>query len=66
MRNTTGQERLSIMAILHIEKTFKINFDSIIDQFNADATERERRLRIDIDILILFGILKSCKVIGTM
>jgi len=42
-RNTIGQERLSNMAILHIEKTFKINFDTIIDKFDADATERVRR-----------------------
>jgi hypothetical protein len=45
-RNTIGQERLSNMAILHIEKTFKINFDTIIDKFNADSTERGRRLQL--------------------
>jgi len=45
-RNTIGQERLSNMAILHIEKNFKINFDTIIDQFDADSTERGRRLQL--------------------
>ncbi|CAI6354239.1 unnamed protein product [Macrosiphum euphorbiae] len=45
-RNTIGQERLSSLAILHIEKTFEINFDTIIDQFDADSTERGRRLQL--------------------
>jgi hypothetical protein len=43
-RNTISQETLSNMAILHIEKTFKINFNTIIDQFDADrAGSRYRR-----------------------
>jgi len=45
-RNTIDQERLSNMAILHIEKTFEINFHTIIDQFDADSTERGRKLQL--------------------
>jgi hypothetical protein len=45
-RNTIGQERLSNMAILHTEKTFKINFNTIIDQFDADSTERGRMFQL--------------------
>jgi len=32
------------MAILHTED-FKMNFDTIIDQFNADSTEIGRRFQ---------------------
>jgi hypothetical protein len=45
-RNTIGQERLNNIAIFYIEKTFKIIFNTIIDQFNADSTERGRRLQL--------------------
>uniref|UniRef100_A0A2S2QDV0 HAT C-terminal dimerisation domain-containing protein n=1 Tax=Sipha flava TaxID=143950 RepID=A0A2S2QDV0_9HEMI len=45
-RNTIDQERFSNMAILHVGKTFKINFNTIIDQFDADSTERGRRLQL--------------------
>jgi hypothetical protein len=45
-RNNIDQKRLSNMAISHIEKTFKINFNTIIDQFDADLTERGRRLQL--------------------
>jgi len=41
-----GQVRLSNMTILHIEKTFEINFHTIIVQFDADSTERGRRLQL--------------------
>jgi hypothetical protein len=34
------------MTILHIEKTFKVNFNTIINQFDADSTEKGRRLQL--------------------
>lgn len=33
IKNTMDQERLNNLAILYIEKTFKINFNKIIDQY---------------------------------
>ena len=35
-RNTIGQERLTNIAILNIEKLYPINFDTIINEFNAE------------------------------
>jgi hypothetical protein len=34
------------MAILQIEKTFKINFNTIIDQFDANSIERGKRFQL--------------------
>lgn len=53
-RNTIARERFSNMAILHIEKTFKININTIIDQFDADSTERGKILQLSE---------RSCKVL---
>lgn len=44
-RNKIDQDKISNMTILHFEKTFKINFDTIIDQFNTDSAEKGRRLQ---------------------
>jgi hypothetical protein len=41
-----AKKGFSNMAILHIEKTFKINFDTIIGQFDTDSTERGRRFQL--------------------
>lgn len=45
-RNTIGQERLTNIAILNIEKLYPINLDKIIDKFNAESTLRGRRLQL--------------------
>jgi len=44
-RNMIGQEKLSNIDILLSEKTFEINFDTIIEQFDTDSTERGRKLQ---------------------
>jgi hypothetical protein len=45
-RSTIGQERLCNLALLHIERIFKISFDKIITHFDADCTQRRRRLQL--------------------
>lgn len=41
---TMGQERLSSVANLQIEKNYCIDFDQVIDEFDATCLERGRRL----------------------
>lgn len=45
-RISTGQERLSNLVLIYIEREFerKIHKDSIIDEFEADSKIRGRRL----------------------
>jgi len=45
-RNTIGEERLTNIAILNIEKVNPINVDKIIDQLSAESTQRGRRLQL--------------------
>lgn len=45
-RNIIDKGRLSDIALLYIEKLLKINFDQIISEFYAIATQMERRLQL--------------------
>ncbi|CAI6373949.1 unnamed protein product [Macrosiphum euphorbiae] len=46
LRVTMSQERLSSLAILYIQKEYLIDFDNIIDKFDAEASIRGRRLTL--------------------
>lgn len=46
LRTTMGQERLSSLANLQIEKNYCIDFDQVIDEFDATCLERGRRLSL--------------------
>ncbi|KAF0711333.1 Uncharacterized protein FWK35_00034325 [Aphis craccivora] len=44
LRVTMNQERLSSLAVLYIQKEYPIDYDYIIDKFDAEASIRGRRL----------------------
>lgn len=46
LRTTMGQERLSNLAILQLEKKYTINIDQVIDEFDAESCQRGRRLNL--------------------
>ncbi|CAI6350250.1 unnamed protein product [Macrosiphum euphorbiae] len=46
LRVTMSQELLSSSAILYIQKEYPIDFDNIIDKFDAEASIRGRRLTL--------------------
>jgi len=41
-----NQERLSSLAVLYIQKEYPIDYDNIIDKFDAEASIRGRRLTL--------------------
>jgi len=41
-----GQQRLSSLANLQIEKNYCIDFDQVFDEFDATCLERGRRLSL--------------------
>ena len=42
IRNTTGQERLTSLALINIEKGYQIDIDAIITDFVSKKDERKR------------------------
>jgi len=44
LRVTMNQERLSSLAVLYIQKEYPIDYDNIIDKFDAEASIRGHRL----------------------
>lgn len=46
LRVTMNQERLSSLAVLYIQKEYPIDYDYIIDKFDAEASIRGRRLTL--------------------
>ena len=42
MKNTTGQERLSAMALINIERNITIDFDEIVTEFVKKNGTRKR------------------------
>ena len=41
LRNTTGQERLSNLSLINIERTFDINLDAIVTEFVSKKHDRK-------------------------
>jgi hypothetical protein len=42
LRNTIGQERLTCLALINIEKDFEIDIDAIASDFVSKKDERKR------------------------
>ena len=42
IRNTTGQERLTCLALIKIEKDYQIDIDAIVADFVSKKDERKR------------------------
>jgi hypothetical protein len=42
LRNTTGQERLTCLALTNIEKDFQIDIDAIVADFVSKNDERKK------------------------
>ena len=43
LRNTTGQERLSALALVHVERDILIDTDAIVTEFVAKNGTRKRQ-----------------------
>ena len=40
--NTTGQERLSSLSLINIERSFDIDLDAIVNEFVSKNSERKK------------------------